>query len=103
MTVGLERRTVSLVDHGERFSTVRHLLRPKINITDAERIGRIVMGTVVIVAGVLLLMAAASVVAVAVEVLLVASGLDLLITGATGHCPLYQRLHHMPKSLGGGS
>ena len=33
------------------------------------------------------------------ELLLIAAGLDLLVTGAIGHCPLYQKLGHVPKSL----
>jgi len=31
------------------------------------------------------------------ELLVVAVGLDMLVTGATGHCPLHQRLGHLPK------
>ena len=33
------------------------------------------------------------------DLLLVAAGLDLVVTGALGHCPLYQRLGHVPASL----
>jgi hypothetical protein len=33
------------------------------------------------------------------ELLLIAVGLDLLVTDATGHCPLYRKLGHVPKSL----
>jgi hypothetical protein len=36
---------------------------------------------------------------VVLEALLIAAGLDLVVTGALGHCPLYQRLGHMPRSL----
>lgn len=42
---------------------------------------------------------AMSVLAVVLEVLLVAAGLDLAITGALGHCPLYAKLGHVPASL----
>ena len=35
------------------------------------------------------------------EALLVAAGLDLAVTGALGHCPLYARLGYLPKSLRG--
>jgi len=42
---------------------------------------------------------ATSVLAVVLEVLLVAAGLDLAITGALGHCPLYAKLGHVPASL----
>ena len=37
--------------------------------------------------------------AAVLEVLLIAAGLDLVITGMLGHCPLYQRLGHVPESL----
>jgi hypothetical protein len=26
-------------------------------------------------------------------------GIDMFVTGATGHCPLYKRLGHVPRSL----
>ncbi|MEK7425089.1 MAG: YgaP-like transmembrane domain [Actinomycetota bacterium] len=44
---------------------------------------------------------AGSTLAIALEILLAAAGLDLVVTGALGHCPLYQKLGHVPKSLGG--
>jgi len=70
-----------------------------VNISRTERAGRILIGLAAIIAGVLLLTSAGSVLAVVLELLLVAAGLDLLITGTTGHCPLYQKLGHVPKSL----
>lgn len=73
--------------------------RLSINITPAERIGRIAMGAAGVVVGVILLASAASALAVILEVLLIAAGADLVITGALGHCPLYARLGHVPKSL----
>jgi hypothetical protein len=33
------------------------------------------------------------------EMLLVIAGLDLIVTGVTGHCPLYQRLGLTPRAL----
>ena len=75
---------------GRRFS---------VNITPAERIGRIVLGGGAALFGVVLLTSASSVLAVVLEVLLVAAGLDLVVTGALGHCPLYQKLGHVPASL----
>jgi hypothetical protein len=80
---------------GHRFSK----RRPSINITPVERGGRVVLGAVAAIAGALLLTSAGSVVAVILEVLLVGAGLDLVITGALGHCPLYQKLGHTPTSL----
>ncbi len=75
------------------------LRRPTVNITPLERAGRVAIGAAAVVAGILLLASAASVVAVALELLLIAAGLDLVVTGALGHCPLYRRLGHVPRSL----
>ncbi len=57
------------------------------------------MGVLAVTGGVLLLVGAESVIARVLEVLLILVGLDLIVTGATGHCPLYQRLGHVPASL----
>jgi hypothetical protein len=70
-----------------------------VNITPAERLGRIAVGLVTIAAGIVLLAGAGSALAVVLEVLLIAAGLDLVVTGALGHCPLYARLGFLPKSL----
>lgn len=70
-----------------------------VNITPVERVGRIVLGVAAVTAGVLLLTSAGSALAVVLEVLLIAAGLDLAITGALGHCPLYAKLGYTPKSL----
>lgn len=72
--------------------------RPSINITRLERSGRIGLGVVGIVAGFMLLRVADSTTAFVLELLLVAAGLDLLITGALGHCPLYAKLGREPVS-----
>ncbi len=72
---------------------------PSVNITPIERIGRVVFGVVAVIAGALLLASAASAVAVVLEALLIAAGLDLAVTGTLGHCPLYVKLGHVPKSL----
>jgi hypothetical protein len=72
-----------------------------VNITPAERLGRVVLGLATIVAGVVLLAGAGSSLAVVLEVLLVAAGLDLAVTGALGHCPLYRKLGYVPRSLRG--
>ena len=73
--------------------------RLEVNITPAERAGRIVIGSAAAILGAVLLGSAGSAVAVALEVLLVLAGLDLVVTGALGHCPLYHRLGHVPASL----
>ena len=75
--------------------------RWKVNITPAERIARIVLGLLGVVGGAILLVGAASPVAAVLETLLILAGLDLVVTGATGHCPLYKKLGHVPASLKG--
>ena len=78
----------------------RHRLhRPSINITPVERFGRIVLGLFAIFPGAVILGSAGSALAVVLSVLLIAAGLDLVVTGALGHCPLYLRLGHVPPSL----
>lgn len=77
--------------------------RPVVNISTSERAGRMAIGLLAVVAGVLLLLAADSPLALILELLLVAAGLDLLFTGALGHCPLYAKLGHVPPSLRGRS
>ena len=73
--------------------------RPEINITPAERIGRVAVGAASAVVGALLLVTAGSTLVALLEVLLVVAGLDLVVTGALGHCPLYSKLGHVPRSL----
>ena len=73
--------------------------RPVLNITPRERAGRILVGLAATIAGVVLLASASAAGIVALEILLVLAGLDLAITGALGHCPLYHRLGHVPSSL----
>lgn len=75
--------------------------RWSVNITPAERIARIMMGLLGVVGGAILLISAASVAAGVLETLLILAGLDLVVTGATGHCPLYKKLGHVPASLKG--
>ena len=73
--------------------------RSKINITPAERVRRIVLGLVGSVGGILLLVGSPTVLTGTLEVLLVLAGLDLVVTGASGHCPLHQKLGFIPSSL----
>ena len=74
---------------------------PPINLTMTERLARIVLGLVGVVGGLILLGSASGAGVVILEVLLVAAGLDLVITGALGHCPLYKKLGYVPPSLRG--
>ena len=58
-----------------------------------------VLGLAGAIAGIILLTTASTVLAIVLEVLLIGAGLDLLVTGALGHCPLYNKLGHVPNSL----
>lgn len=73
--------------------------RLPINITPAERLARVAVGLGGAIAGFWLLASASGVGLVILEAALVLSGLDLVITGALGFCPLYRRLGHVPRSL----
>lgn len=73
--------------------------RPPINLTSLERAGRIVVGGAGALAGLALLASASGAVAVVLELLLVLAGLDLVVTGALGFCPLYHKLGYLPHSL----
>lgn len=75
--------------------------RPTINITPAERLARVGAGSAGAAAGVWLLASTSGTGLAILEVLLVLAGLDLVVTGALGHCPLYRRLGYMPRSLKG--
>jgi hypothetical protein len=72
--------------------------RPEINITPAERAGRIVLGGAAAIVGVVLLGSTGGALAVVLLALGVLAGLDLVITGALGHCTLYHKLGHVPRA-----
>lgn len=76
----------------------RHLV---VNITPLERVGRVVVGAIGAFAGALLLASGGGTLAIVLEGLLVIAGLDLVVTGALGHCPLYRKLGYVPPSLRG--
>ena len=80
-------------------SDYRLLQRPTVNITSIERTGRVLIGLAAVISGAVLLSAAGSLFAVALEALLIVTGLDLLVTGALGHCPLYHKVGFTPKYL----
>ena len=73
--------------------------RWSVNITPAERVARVLVGVVGAIGGLWLLAGSPATAVAALEVLLVLAGLDLVVTGALGHCPLYQKLGHVPRSL----
>ena len=79
--------------------SVVSMKRPEINITPPERGGRIVLGGAAAITGVLMLASASGALAVVLLALLVLAGLDLVVTGTLGHCSLYARLGHVPRSL----
>ena len=70
-----------------------------VNITSTERLGRIAVGLAAVIAGIVLLSSTGSALAAMLEVLLIAAGLDLAVTGALGHCPLYAKLGYLPRPL----
>ena len=78
--------------------SVMRMRRPEINITPPERGGRIVLGAAAAIIGVLMLASVSGAFAVVLLALLVLAGLDLVVTGALGHCPLYARFGHVPRS-----
>jgi Protein of unknown function (DUF2892) len=76
------------------------LRRPsRTNITTLERAGRITLGLLAGASGVIGVAGAGSALATVLFLLLIAAGIDLIVTGATGHCPLYQKLGYTPRSL----
>lgn len=70
-----------------------------INITPIERAGRTIAGFLGVVWAIGLLAATPTWVTGTFEMLLLLAGLDLLITGVTGHCAIYHKLGFVPKSL----
>lgn len=72
-----------------------------VNISRGERVARVAVGLAAVAAAVVLLSGATSTLAVVLEVLLALAGVDLAVTGALGHCPLYKKLGHVPASLRG--
>lgn len=75
--------------------------RPAINITPLERVGRVLLGAAGVIVGILGLASAGSAATIVLTGLLALFGLDLVVTGALGHCPLYRKLGYTPPSLRG--
>lgn len=75
--------------------------RPVVNITPLERAGRVLVGAIGAVGGALLFASAGGALTTVLAGLLVLAGLDLVVTGALGHCPLYKKLGYVPPSLRG--
>ena len=79
-----------------RESVMKRLV---VNIAPSERAGRVLIGAVGLIGGIALLASATSAGIAVLEVLLALAGLDLMVTGALGHCPLYRKLGDTPPSL----
>lgn len=77
----------------------RRRRRLSVNISPVERVGRIVIGLAAIFAGIVLFVPASSTLAAILVLLFIITGIDLVVTGVLGHCPLYQRLSYVPPSL----
>ncbi len=70
-----------------------------VNITPLERVGRVAVGAIGALGGALLLFSGGGALANMLEGLLVLAGLDLVVTGVLGHCPVYRKLGYVPPSL----
>jgi uncharacterized membrane protein HdeD (DUF308 family) len=81
---------------GRRTAMRKRLM---VNIGRQERVARIVVGLVGVIVGIVVLTGAPGAVVAVLAVLLGVAGLDLLVTGALGHCRLYARLGHVQASV----
>lgn len=77
----------------------QEMKRPPINLTPFERLARVFIGLVGVIGGIILLASAGGTGVAVLEVLLILAGLDLIVTGSLGHCPLYRKLGYVPPSL----
>lgn len=96
---GLGASSYAASDAKQSRRRSEQMKRPEINITSAERLGRVFVGLVAAIGGLVLLGSADGAFVAVLEVLLILAGLDLIVTGALGHCPLYRKLGHVPPSL----
>ena len=71
------------------------------NIGNAERVGRVVLGAALAVLGIVVVVAGPGLWGWVGALLALGAGIDLIVTGARGYCPLYARLGHVPRSLQG--
>lgn len=71
----------------------------QVNISPIERVGRVLLGLHAMIIGVVLLARSPTTGTLALDALLVAAGLPLVVTGAIGQSPLYTKLGHVPRSL----
>ena len=64
----------------------------KMNLGTGERILRIVIGGALLIWGVLMLYEDGGIIFLLLSIALVALGMDFIVTGIRGYCPLYNRL-----------
>lgn len=83
----------------QTLKSAHHQKRWEVNITPPERLGRILVGLAGFVGAVILLAGSPSLLGGVLETLLLLAGLDLIVTGAIGHCPLYKKLGYTPAAL----
>jgi hypothetical protein len=76
------------------------MIRPSINLSPVERAARVAVGLTAVVAGLVLLLGGTGVALGVLAALLALTGVDLLVTGALGHCPLYARLGRPTRTPG---
>lgn len=84
--------------HTQATITRNRSSRFEVNITPLERMGRVFIGIVGVLSGIVLLLSTAGLLATVLEILLILAGIDLIVTGATGFCPLYKKLGRSPLS-----
>jgi hypothetical protein len=79
----------------------KKMQRPTVNISPVERAARVAVGAGGVAGGLAVLGSGGAALVVILAILLILAGLDLVVTGALGHCPLYSRLGHVPRSMRG--
>ena len=62
------------------------------NLGTVERVLRVLLGGALAIWALLLLLGAGALVRVLLDVALIALGVDFVVTGIRGYCPLYKRL-----------
>ncbi len=70
---------------------------PEVNISTPERWVRVIIGVAALALSIVLFADSNGPVQFILSGLLGLSGLDLAVTGALGHCPLYRWLGHVPE------
>ena len=95
MTTPIPRSTPTAATAPAKSQT-RRLSWPRVNISAAEQAGRITVGAVVLISAAIWMASAMSALPALLLALLMLAGLDLVVTGGLGHCPLYGKLGHTP-------